>query len=148
MLRTILVGGLLPVLVFTVVESMYGTKGGLIAGVLFGAGELTYEYVRYKKVQWITIIGNALVILLGSLALFEENATLFKLQPAILVFTMAAVLVGSSMIKRPLANARSSSHCSAETGRYEFTNRTLFFVSGNTIRSCCIRMEYGRLGLS
>ncbi len=101
MLQSFLVGGLLPVVVFTIVESIHGTKGGLIAGVLFGAGELAYEYIRFKKVQWITIVGNALVILLGALSLFEENTTLFKLQPAILIFLMAILLLGSSAIKKP-----------------------------------------------
>ncbi len=100
-LRALVLGGVLPVIAFTLVEEWYGTVGGLIAGVVFGAGELTYEYVRFRKIQGVTIAGNALVIILGGLSLIEGNAVLFKLQPAFLLFAFAGFLLLSSALKRP-----------------------------------------------
>jgi intracellular septation protein len=100
-IKAIFLGGILPVAAFALVENFYGTMGGLIAGIAFGVGELTYEYVRFRKVQWITIIGNLLVIALGGLSLFEDNPVFFKLQPAILIFVFAALLIGSSLIGKP-----------------------------------------------
>lgn len=100
--RALFLGGVLPVIAFALAEEWYGTIGGLIAGIVFGAGELTYEFIRYKKIQGVTIAGNALVIVLGGLSLIEGNAVLFKLQPAILVFAFAAFLLVSSAIGRPL----------------------------------------------
>ena len=101
MLRTLLLGGLLPILAFALVEEFYGTIGGLIAGIVFGAGEMIYEWIRFRKIQGITIAANLLVIGLGSISLIEEDSRLFKLQPAILLFAFAALLLGSSLLKKP-----------------------------------------------
>ena len=92
---------LLPILIFALVEELYGTTAGLIVGVLFGAGEIAYEYRKYGKPQTITLVANGLVLVLGGLSLIESNAVFFKLQPAILVFTMAGGLIFSSLIKKP-----------------------------------------------
>lgn len=100
--RALFLGGVLPVIAFALVEEWYGTLGGLIAGIVFGVGELAYEYIRFKKIQGVTIAGNALVIVLGGLSLIEGNAVLFKLQPAILIFAFAGFLLVSSAIGRPL----------------------------------------------
>ena len=100
--RTLLVGGLLPVLAFTVVEIFYGPKAGLIAGIVFGLGELSYEYFILGQVQRLTLGSNALILILGSLALMEENSVLFKLQPAIVFLILAVVIIGSSFLGKPL----------------------------------------------
>ena len=100
-LRSLLLGGLLPVIAFTVAEQIYGIVGGLIAGVVFGVGEVIYELVRFRKVQGITIIGNLLVVGLGALSLLENDSSLFKLQPAILIFAFAGLLIGSSLLGKP-----------------------------------------------
>lgn len=99
--RSLLVGGLLPVIAFAIVEEIYGTMGGLIAGVAFGIGELIYEKVKFKKIQMITIMGNALVVGLGLLSLFEDNSSFFKLQPAILTYALGIFLIGSSVMGKP-----------------------------------------------
>jgi intracellular septation protein len=101
LLRSLFLGGVLPVVAFALVENYYGTMGGLIAGITFGIGELTYEYVRFRKIQGITIVGNLLVIVLGGLSLFENNPVFFKLQPAFLIFAFAGLLIGSSLLKKP-----------------------------------------------
>lgn len=100
-LQAFFVGGVLPIIAFAVAENWYGVIGGIIAGVAFGVGEILYEYIRFRKIQKITIIGNLLVIGLGALSLFESNPVFFKLQPAILIFLFAALLLGSSLLRRP-----------------------------------------------
>ncbi|CAN5626720.1 hypothetical protein BH10BDE1_BH10BDE1_09820 [soil metagenome] len=92
---------LLPVLVFTAIEELYGTKAGLIAGVVFGVGEVAYEFRKFGRPQAITLIANALVLILGGVSLFESNAVFFKLQPALMVFMMAGALIISSMMGKP-----------------------------------------------
>ncbi len=99
--QTFLLGGLLPVIAFTIVEAYYGTIGGLIAGITFGLGETLWEYLRLKRVQKITIFSNALVVILGGLSLLENDGRFFKLQPAILLAVFGALLIGSSLLKTP-----------------------------------------------
>lgn len=100
-----LVGGLLPVVAFTVVEQFYGPIGGAIAGIVFGAGEICWELWRNGRVQKITWLSNLLVLVFGVLSLWESDGTFFKLQPAALLLIFAALLFGSSFLKRPFLTA-------------------------------------------
>ena len=99
--RNFLIGGLLPVIAFTVVEEVYGTMGGLIAGIVFGAAEMIWEYWRERRVQKITIGANLLVVVLGLVSLYEGSGIWFKMQPAILLFAFSIFLLGSSLVKKP-----------------------------------------------
>lgn len=99
--KMLLVGGLLPVVAFTLVEEFYGTTGGLIAGIVFGAGEMIYEYVKQGRVQKITIGANLLVVVLGALSLLEGDGVWFKMQPAIMLVVFALFMIGSSVLKKP-----------------------------------------------
>ena len=94
-------GGLLPVILFTVIEEKYGTLAGLIAGMIFGCGEIIYELIRYKKVNTITWIGNGMILGLGAISLFTSEGYWFKLQPAILEFVFFIILLGSWFLKKP-----------------------------------------------
>lgn len=94
--------GLLPVIAFTLIEEYYGTFAGLVAGMVFGAGEITYELVRYKKVQKMTWIGNGLLLTLGSLSLISAEGIWFKLQPALMEGALALIMWGSILVGKPL----------------------------------------------
>lgn len=100
--RFVLLGGLLPIAAFAIVEIVYGVKGGLIAGIIFGAGELLWEYKKFGRVQKITMASSALVVVLGAVSLYEDDSVFFKLQPAILLFIFALALGGSVLWKKPL----------------------------------------------
>lgn len=95
-------GGLLPVIAFTVIEEMYGVVAGLIAGMIFGCGEICFELYKYKKIQKITLIGNGLLIGLGLVSLLSAEGIWFKLQPAIMEAVFAVVLGASVILKKPL----------------------------------------------
>jgi intracellular septation protein len=95
-------GGLLPVIAFTVIEEKYGVIAGLIAGMVFGCGEIIWELYRHRKVQKMTWIGNGLLLVLGGVSLFSSDGIWFKLQPAIMEAMFAVVLCGSVIIKKPL----------------------------------------------
>lgn len=94
--------GLLPVIAFTLIEEYYGIIAGLIAGMVFGVGEITYELIRYKKVQKITWIGNGLLLVLGGISLISSEGIWFKLQPAFMEAALVVAMWGSLLIKKPL----------------------------------------------
>lgn len=94
--------GLLPVIAFTFIEEYYGTIPGLIAGMIFGVGEITYELIKYKKVQKITWIGNGLLLVLGSVSLISAEGLWFKMQPALMEGALVIAMWGSLLIKKPL----------------------------------------------
>lgn len=100
--RELLLGGILPIIVYTVVEEVYGTWWGLIAGMGLGIAEICYEYATQKKVSGITWAGNLLLLTLGGIALTTSEGIWFKLQPAILELAMGGFLLGSVAMKKPL----------------------------------------------
>lgn len=100
-LRALLLGGILPLVVYTVVEEMYGIVAGLICGMVLGIIEIVYERVRHGKVEAITWIGNGLLLGLGSVSLLTQEGIWFRLQPAILEAGMAGILIGSVVMKKP-----------------------------------------------
>ncbi len=100
-MRSIFLGGVIPIVVFTLVEEYFGTLWGLIAGMVFGLGEIIYEKVTQKKVTTITWIGNGLLLGMGGIAIFTSDGIWFKLQPAIIELFMAGLLMGSSYLGRP-----------------------------------------------
>jgi intracellular septation protein len=94
--------GLLPVIAFTVIEETYGTVAGLIAGLIFGCGEIIYEWFRYRKISKITWFGNGLLIGLGLISLISSEGIWFKLQPAIMEAAFSLALWGSLLTKKSL----------------------------------------------
>ncbi len=100
--RGIVFGGLLPIIAFTVIEEVYGVVAGLIAGMVFGVGEILYEWIKFRRVQAMTWIGNGMLLGLGTISLFTQEGVWFKLQPAFLELGFAILLIGSRILKRPL----------------------------------------------
>lgn len=94
--------GLLPVIAFTIIEEKYGVVAGLIAGMVFGCGEIIYELIRHRKVATMTWIGNGLLLVLGGVSLISSEGLWFKLQPAIMEGAFALAMWGSCIIKKPL----------------------------------------------
>lgn len=99
--KLVLLSGILPLIVYTVVEEVYGTYWGLIAGLVLGVVEIVAEKVLYKKISTVTWIVNALVIGLGCVSLYMNDGIWFKLQPAFAEFIMVVILWGSLMLKKP-----------------------------------------------
>lgn len=95
-------GGLLPVIAFTVIEEKYGTVAGIIAGMVFGGGEILWEAIAYRKVSAITWGGNALILILGAISLKANEGIWFKLQPSIMELVFAVVFIGSTLLGKPL----------------------------------------------
>lgn len=95
-------GGLLPVIAFTLIEEYYGIIPGLIAGMIFGVGEIAWELYRHKKVQKITWIGNGMLLVLGAVSLISSEGLWFKLQPALMEGAFTIALWVSVIVKKPL----------------------------------------------
>ena len=101
-MRTIIFGGVIPVVLFTVIEETYGIVAGLIAGMIFGVSEIAFELWRYRKVEVMTWVGNGLILFLGSISLFLSEGIWFKLQPAIMETLFGLALLGSVIVGKPL----------------------------------------------
>lgn len=100
-LRSLFLGGLLPVIVFTVVEEKYGPLWGLIFGMIFGVLEILYEAIKYRKVELVTWVGNGLLLGMGGISLLTQDGLWFKLQPSLMEAGMAFLLLGTGLFGSP-----------------------------------------------
>ncbi len=97
----VLAAGLLPVILFAVIEDYFGTLWGLVVGMVFGVGEILWEYWVERTVSAITWGGNGMLLLLGGVSLVTDSGIWFKLQPAILEAVFTGVLWGSWLSNKP-----------------------------------------------
>jgi intracellular septation protein len=93
---------LTPVLLFTFIEEYYGVVWGTVAALIVGIAEIIYEKIRYQKVSAITWGMNALIVLLGLVSIYLQDGIWFKLQLALFEIIFAGLLIGSSLLKKPL----------------------------------------------
>jgi len=101
-LRSLFLGGIIPVVVYTILEEKAGPLWGLVFGMGFGILEILLEAFRYRKVEMVTWIGNGLLVVMGGISLLTQEGIWFKLQPSILEAGMAFLLLGSWILKKPL----------------------------------------------
>ncbi len=85
--------GFIPIFVFIVVDSVYGTTAGLITALITGIGYFFYYLIRYKQIEKMILLDTVLILLTGGVSLLFNNAIFFKLKPAIIELIMT-VLVG------------------------------------------------------
>lgn len=93
---------LIPVILFTVAEEWGGLVWALVLSVLYAVGEILWEWVSYRKVAGLTLFSNGMVVGLSVISYYTQDGFWFKLQPALLEMAMAAVLLGTSFLGRPL----------------------------------------------
>ena len=94
--------GLVPVIIFWLVEDKFGTFWGLIAAMVWAVGECIYEYVKTKKIQKLTLFSTGLVVILGGLGALLDKSILFKFQPVIMEVVFAGVIIWGGRGGEPL----------------------------------------------
>lgn len=100
--RSLLLGGILPVVLFTVIEEYFGIVWGLVAGMVSALFEVIWEWRKQGKVDGITWFGSGAMLVLGGVSLLTKEGFWFRMQPALLEGVMAAALIGSVGIGKPL----------------------------------------------
>jgi len=133
-MRSLLLAGIIPVILFTVVEEYYGTKWGLLCGMVFGGGEILYEKVKHGKVEAMTWGGNALLLVLGGVSLLTTDGIWFKLQPAVLEGVMAALLIGSVVVGKPFLQLMAEKQRLMPPAESPLHSRILAAYRGLTLR--------------
>lgn len=112
-------GGVLPVVIFTVIEDRYGATAGVYATFIYAVGEILYEKLRLKKIEKMTLWFNGLILGLGIISILADDGIWFKLQPAIIELVFFVMLFWSSRSGKPflLALAEKQNPNIDERGR-------------------------------
>ena len=76
-----LLPGMLPLLLFVVVELLWGTTAGLASALVLGVIQLFWFWFRDKRIDKFVVGDIGFLIVLGGLAMLFDNTLLFKLKP-------------------------------------------------------------------
>ncbi len=90
-----LLPGLIPLLVFIVVDEVWGTEAGLYVALASGIGELLFYYIRDKKIDRFVLLDTGLLLILGVVSIALENDIFFKIKPALIELILLAVIAFS-----------------------------------------------------
>jgi len=88
--------GFLPLVVFIIADSVWGTRVGLLVAVASGVGELIFSFAREKRIDFFILADTGLVVALGGVSILLENDIFFKLKPA-LIELLFCLLLGVSV---------------------------------------------------
>ncbi len=101
----LLLFGLLPLVVFAVIDWRGGLRGAVFAAVLCSLLELIALYGVTGRPDSLSLIGTALFIAFGAVSLRFNDPLYFKLQPAVL-YLFTALFLGCIQIFGGSAAAR------------------------------------------
>ncbi len=82
-----------PIFVFIVVESLYGTTAGLITAVVSGVLYFLYYWLRFKEIEKMILLDTVLIVITGGVSIILHDAIFFKIKPA-LIESIILILVG------------------------------------------------------
>lgn len=97
-----LLPGLLPILVFILVDELWSTQAGLVVALVFGLVQLTFVYFREKRLDRFILFDTLLLLLLGGISLLLHNEIFFKLKPFLINLILCALLGFSVFGKKNL----------------------------------------------
>jgi intracellular septation protein A len=98
----VILQGLLPLVVFFLVDMFAGMTWGVIAAIVFAVAEIGITWWMTGEVDSTTLMASALVIGMGLLSLQLEDPRVFKFQPVILGVLFAAILAYYQWFDTPL----------------------------------------------
>lgn len=87
---------MIPLLVFIMADEIWGTKVGIIVALVCGIAEYMYIFIKESRSDRFVLADTALLVVLGGISIFLENAVFFKLKPA-LIEAIFCVILGISV---------------------------------------------------
>lgn len=94
-----LIPGLLPIIIYVIVDEFLGTRAGIYAAIIFGIIELVVIWVKEHKIDRFIIFDTLLIVVLGAVSIGLDSDIFFKLKPGIIGLIISFLLGISSFSK-------------------------------------------------
>lgn len=92
-----LILGIVPVVLFWIFEEKMGTAAGVIAALVWCIGELSWEWIKFRRFQKITLFSGILIVVFGGLDIIFSQTRFFLFQPVV-VEAVVIVLFYKSLL--------------------------------------------------
>jgi intracellular septation protein A len=95
----VLLGQMLPLLVFIIVDSLFNNiRVSIISAIAFAVVQLAIFWMKTRQIDWFVLLDVALIIGLGAISIGLKNEIFFKVKPAIveaaaLVFFLVMIVL-------------------------------------------------------
>lgn len=94
-----LIPGFIPIIIYILIEEIYGTIPGLIAAIAIGIAEIIYFFIKDRKVDKFVLADTLLIVFLGAVSLSLDNPVFFKIKPG-LIQVIICFIIGLSAYSR------------------------------------------------
>jgi len=84
--------GFLPLIIFIIADSIWGTTIGLIVAIISGFIEIIISYIKEKVVDKFVLLDIGLITALGLVSIILHNDIFFKLKPALIEFIFSIII--------------------------------------------------------
>jgi len=89
--------GFAPILVYIIIDAVFGETAGLAAGMALGIGEFLFILIREKRVDAFTLVDTILLAAMGALSWAFSDPVFFRLKPAISGGVLALMMIAGSL---------------------------------------------------
>jgi len=90
-----LLPGLIPLLIFILADSLWGTQIGLYIALGFGIVEFFFYLLKDKIIDKFILLDTGLLLILGSISIALENDLFFKIKPALIEGILLSIIAFS-----------------------------------------------------
>jgi isopentenyldiphosphate isomerase/intracellular septation protein A len=135
-----LLPGFIPILVFIVIDEIWGTRAGLIAALVIGIAEMIWIWIKERRFDLFVLFDTALLVALGSVSLLLDNDIFFKLKPGLVELILCAILAVSAFSKLNIVGLMTQRYMKdmelneQQMSQFRKTLQLMFFVfMGHTL---------------
>jgi intracellular septation protein A len=99
---TVAIMGLLPLIVFAIVDVFAGMRAAIIAAMVVASAEAAWSWYQFGEVDNVTWLSLGLIFVMGLVSIKMKDPRLFKFQPVVLAGVIAALLGWFQLRGQPL----------------------------------------------
>jgi len=89
--------GFAPILVYILIDAVFGETAGLVAGMALGIGEFVFILIWEKRLDAFTLVDTVLLAVMGALSWALSDPVFFRLKPAVSGTVLALMMIAGSL---------------------------------------------------
>jgi intracellular septation protein A len=94
--------GILPLVVFAVIDLFAGMRAAIVAAMIVALLEAGWSWYSFGEIDQLTWISIGLIFVMGGLSIWMKDSRLFKFQPVVLAGVMALVFSWYQWVGEPI----------------------------------------------
>jgi len=93
---------ILPIVLYVIVDAVWGLRAGILTAMVSILGILSFHYLAFGALDQFILGEGIMILVFGLLSLSLNNSRYFKLQPAIVGLVTALVMLWFELFSEPL----------------------------------------------